>query len=139
MYKVEEKLHDLIPELFLDCPNRRNEPPRAEWKPQAQSSAQEKEDAHKVAEEDQDAQDVIGPESMKDLLKSLVDKQIGHPRMTEIERPAQNTALREARKQYLGGAKAAKTPPGKQQGHGRTPKGTLKRVSFGTTTQPQPR
>jgi hypothetical protein len=88
-------------------------------------------DLAKLLEEDQATQNVVAPENMKDLVNSLVDKRIdlqGRQRQKEQLK----TALKEARKKSLGGAKAAKTPPSKH-GPGGTPKGNLKRVSFGAT------
>jgi hypothetical protein len=57
---------------------------------------------------------------MKALVNSLVDRQISGK-----EKQSKKALLKAVRKKSLGGAKAAKTPPGKQNSGGR-PNGMLK-------------
>jgi hypothetical protein len=140
LYQVKEKLHDLIPLIFLDLvltveQNQRQL--KANAKLEATLKKKKTLDLAKVLEADQATQEVVAPENMKELVNSLVNLQL-EKQAKEKTKELLNQAFKEARKKSLGGAKAAKTPPGKH-GHGGSPKGNLKRVSFGTTNQPSKR
>jgi hypothetical protein len=137
MYKVKEKLHDLIPALFLDLVLT-VETDQRELKANAKLEATLKKkktlDLAKILEEDQASQLAVAPENMKDLVNSLVDKRIDH-QSRQNKKEHLKTALREARKKSLGGAGTAKLPPNKRAPGGAL-KGNSKRVSSGATKPP---
>ena len=130
MYKVKEKLHDLIPELFLDLVLNVEMGQRelqANAKLEAALKKKKTLDLAKALEEDQAAQNVVAPENMKDLVNSLVDKRVD-PQSRQKSKELLKAALKEARKKSTGGVKAANTSPGKH-GHGGTQKGNSKQAS----------
>jgi hypothetical protein len=140
MYKVKEKLHDLIPALFLDLVltvEMSQREAKANAKLEASLKTKKTLDLAKILEEDQASQLAVAPENMKDLVNALVDKRIDYKGKQKSNELMKQT-LKEARQKSSGGAGTAKTPPGKQ-GHGGKPRSASKRVSFGATDPPNKR
>jgi hypothetical protein len=140
MWQVKDRLHDLIKALFLDLVltvESSQRELRANAKLEAALKKKKTLDLAKILEEDQALQDVVAPENMKDLVNSIVDKRIEH-QGRQKQKDLLKSALREARKKSMGGAKAARTPPSKQR-HGGTQNENSKRVSFAGTKPPPKR
>lgn len=140
MYKVKEKLHDLIRELFLDLVltvEMSHREIKANAKLEATLKKKKTLDLAKELEADQAMQKVVAPENMKDLVNSLVDQRIDHQGQKKQKALLKNTKS-EARKKSSGGDRTAKTPPGKQASGGKR-NGILKRVSFGSSQAPSKR
>jgi hypothetical protein len=139
MWQVKDRLYDLIKALFLDLVltvETSQRELRANAKLEAALKKKKTLDLAKILEEDLAGQDVIAPANMQDLVNQLVDKRIDHKGQQE-KKDLLKSALREARKKSLGGAKAAKTPPSKQR-HGGPPNGNSKRTIAGTP-RPSPK
>jgi hypothetical protein len=123
IYKVKEVLYDIVPSLFLVLSNT-VDASQAEKKADAKLEAALKQkktlDMAKILETDLADQQVVAPETMEALVNSLVDQ-----RISTKEKQTRKATLQALRKKSSGGAKAAKTPPGKHNNGGK-PNGILK-------------
>ena len=140
MWQVKDRLHDLTKALFLDLVlnvESSQREMRANAKLEAALKRKKTLDLAKILEEDQAGQDVIVSATMQDLVNSIVDKRLEHNGRQQ-QKVLLKSALKEARKKSMGGAKAARASPNKQK-HGGSPKENSKRVSFGTTKPPPKR
>jgi hypothetical protein len=140
MYKVKDKLNDLIPKLFLDLiltVEMSHRELKANAKLEATLKKKKTLDLAKILEDDQAIQQVVAPENMKALVNTLVDQRIDHQGRQKQKALLKKT-INEARKKSSGGTKTARTPPGKQASGGKQ-KGILRKVSFGTNPPPSKR
>jgi hypothetical protein len=139
IYKVKDVLYDLVPPLFLELA-RTVDASQAEKKADAKLEAALKHnktiDMAKLLEADLANQQTVAPENMEALVNSLVDQ-----RISAQAKKTKKGLLKTIRKKSLGGAKTAKTPPGKQNNGGRQngPLKSNKRVAFDTDRPPTKR
>jgi hypothetical protein len=134
IYKVKDTIYDLVPALFVDLASTVETSQReltANAKLEASLKSKSALDMAKIIEEDMASQAIVAPENMKTLVNSLVDQRI-ETKGKLAQKQFTKDAVKEARKKSLGGAHAAKTPPGKH-GNGGKQKGLLRKVSFGST------
>jgi hypothetical protein len=100
LYKVKEKLHNLIPSLFLDLVltvEMSHRELKANAKLEATLKKKKTLDLAQILEADQATHNVVAPENMKELVNSLVDKCIddkGKQKQKELLK----TALKAAQK-----------------------------------------
>ena len=136
IYKVKDRLYDLLPILFVGLAesvetNQREQ--IANSKLEESLKVNKALDMAKIIDADMAAQSIVAPENMKHLVNSLVDQRI-ETKGIQARKQLTKDAIKETRKKSLGGARVAKTPPG-QQGNGGKRKGILRNVSFGSTPQ----
>jgi hypothetical protein len=140
IYKVKDRLYDLIPILFVGLAESVETTQReqiANAKLEASLKTNKALDMAKIIDADMASQSIVAPENMTHLVNSLVDKRI-ETKGLQARKQLTKDAVKEARKKSLGGARVAKTPPSKQ-GNGGKRKGILRNVSFGSTPQPAKR
>jgi len=132
IYKVKDQLYNLIPILFVGLAesvrtNQREQTTNA--KLEASLKTNKALDMAKIIKADVAAQSIMAPENMTHLVNSLVDKQFDM-KGRQAQKQLTKDAVKEAQKKSLGGARVAKTPPGKH-GNGGKQKGILRNASFG--------
>jgi hypothetical protein len=136
IYKVKDVFFDLVPPLFLELA-RSVDASQAEKKADAKLEAALKQtktiDMAKLLEADLANQQTVAPENMAALVNSLVDQ-----RISAQAKKTKKGLLQTIRKKSLGGAKAAKTPPGKPNNGGKPngPSKSNKRVAFVASDRP---
>jgi hypothetical protein len=123
VYKVKDVLSDLVPPFFLDLA-RTVDVTQAEKKANAKLKAVLRQtktiDMAKLLEANLATQQTVTPENMAVLVNSLIDQ-----RIQSQAKQNKKALLKTTRKKSLGGAKAAKTSPGKHNNGGK-PNGILK-------------
>jgi hypothetical protein len=113
IYKVKDVLYDLVPPLARTVDASQAEK-KADAKLEAALKHNKTIDMAKLLEADLANQQTVAPENMEALVNSLVDQ-----RISAQAKKTKKGLLKTIRKKSLGGAKAAKTPPGKQNNGGR--------------------
>jgi hypothetical protein len=134
IYKVKDKIYDLVPALFWDLATSVETSQREETamaKLEATIKTKKALNIAKLLDTDMAMQRIVAPENMEHLVNTLVDKRI-ETKGKQAQNKFTKEAVKEAQNKSLGGATVAQTPPG-QHGNGSKQKGILRKVSFGST------
>jgi hypothetical protein len=129
MWQVKDRLYDLIKAIFLDMVltvETSQRELRANAKLEAALKKKKTLDLAKILETDLANQYVVAPANMQDLVNQLVGKSNDHQKQQQ-KKDLLKATMKEAQNKSLGGAKAAKTPPSKQD-HGGKPNGGSNRA-----------